>query len=386
MGKNFVKSTNKGKSMIIFIGIYIVFALIGFEVSKGKKKILLGERFGIGIDSEKLYLIIAFIVMFIICALREETVGTDTQTYVKTFLMPELLNSTVGGGRKKFEIGYILLVRMLRTINDNPHFFIFATSLIVFGGMYIFVRDNCKASYSIAVIVYMSFLYYTNFSALRQSLALAIAINSVGYLRKRQLIKAVCLIFIGASFHFTALIMLTFIPLALTKWNRSKTMWSIVISIGGVALFDQLLSFVLKFFPVYERYLSNGMMENTGDSKIGLFTLLVAIICSASVLKLYIGKDNFENESEKEYFVFSLIGCIFCLVINILGNQNGIFSRMCRFFIPYIMINLGYIYKYCFTKSRILYYIMVASVIGVYFYIRMKINLYQIIPYSFFWR
>lgn len=371
--------------MALFMGLYVLVAFTGLVFTSLKGKVTIVGINNKKINTEKIYVFVAFFIMTIMCGLRSMNVGTDTRTYVNIFLNPSLLNSVVSGGINKFEFGYIYYVQLLRLISNDPQFFIFVTALITFWCTYIFVIRNCESCYSLAVIIYMSFLYYTNFSALRQSIALAIAINSIEFIRKRQLLKASILIILGGSFHYTAFILFVFIPLSLTEWTKKKVTMAVCLSIGGLLLFDQLISIVLRFFPVYARYWESGMMSEDDLSKIGVFAILILIVCIYSIVKLFTQDNVFLNEIEKKEYIIALSGSIFCLVINIIGRQNGIFSRMSRYFIPYVIILIGYLYKYYFKKMKILFYLLVIAIMGGYFYLRMKNNLYQIIPYEFFW-
>lgn len=371
--------------MALFMGFYIIFALIGIIFSTSKSKVIVIGIHNKKINTEKLYVFAAFFIMTMICGLRSINVGSDTRTYVNTFLNPSLLNSVVADGSSKFELGYVCYVRLLRLISDNPQVFVFVTSLIIFVCTYIFVIRNCESCYSLAVIIYISLLYYTNFSALRQCIALAIAINSVEFIRKKQLLKASVLIILGGIFHYTAFVLFAFIPLSLTEWTKKKVIIATILSICGTLLFDKLILIVLRFFPVYMRYWEIGMMADDNVSGIGFFTIFVLIICLYSTIKLFTQDNVFLNKIEKKEYIIALSGSIFCLFINIIGRQYGIFSRMTRFFIPYIIIIVGYLYKYYFKRLRILFYLIVVIIMGGYFYIRMENNLYQIIPYNFFW-
>ena len=246
-------------------------------------------------------------------------------------------------GENKFEIGYILFVKLLRMFTNDPQAYIFATALITFVGTYIFINQNCKGSYSLSLLIFLALLYYTYFSAIRQSIAMAIAINSFPYICDKKWIKASLLILLAATFHDTALVLLVFVPFSLTKWTKKKVVGALFLSLIGVLLFNQIIEFALRFFPIYERYLDSGMMKQY-ESHRGTFAILVAAICIFSFAKLLRGKNEFPDEKERTKLITALTGAVFCIFINILGLKRGVFSRMTRYFIPSVIILTTYTY------------------------------------------
>lgn len=409
--------------MLMFMLFFTVCALCGYVAVSGKKReISLGQHITAVISVDKAYLLSFSVLMLLLCGLRDVDVGVDTHTYVSTFLIPEALESSVDGN-SKYEFGYVLFVKLLRLFTDNYHVYIFATSLVIFAGLYFFVRDNCNANFGIALMIYFAFLYYVDFSAVRQAMALSIAINSLQFLKKKKWIPATLIILLGASFQMTALLLLVMIPFVYTTREKLKVAIAIALSIVGVLLFEPLVGLVLKLFPIYERYWNSEMMEGGGG--IGLFAILVSALCVFAVWMLFADKVKFKSARRRNEFVLALVGSIFTVAINLVGRKYGIFSRMTRYFIPFAMVLAVDLYRCCIPKRRIgidyicglvkrfkldgiiklekyknrelypvlaqwsvgskdIYYWLVATMMGVYFYTIMKVNLYSILPYSFF--
>lgn len=366
------------------MSIFIIISLIGLAVDSNTEcKVIVRLSDGIKkINIADIYLTVSIIILFVICALRDVSIGVDTKNYVNTFLNKGML-ATLIDGESKFEIGYIFYINFLRTFTDNPQVYIFITSLILFVGTYIFVKNNCTGSYSLSIVIFMAFLYYTYFSAIRQSIALVIAINSFNYIYNRQWLKASSLIILAGSFHYTALVLLAFIPLSLTKWTKKKILIAFAASVIAVFLFDRIVEFVIQIFPIYRRYWDSGMMQ-ADDSNGGTFAFLVMSICIFAFINLLKNKDKLLSDQERAFYISALTGSIFCVFINVLGLSQGIFSRMSRYFIPYVIVLTASTYKIYIKKYRIFFYIGVVFLMGSYFYLRMRSNIYQIIPYKFF--
>lgn len=372
--------------MVLFMSIYSIFALGGIlSEIKNKKISLKFEKGKQSTDISTIYLFLCCMVMDLLCGLRSVDIGTDTKTYVDSFLNSNTLNTTINGERK-FELGYILFVNILRRFTDNIHVFIFIVSLISFIGIYLFIKNNCESSYSISILIYVALLYYTNFSAMRQGIALAIAINSVGYIRKKQLIPAMILILIGGMFHFTALVLLVFLPLSLSKWTSRKVIEAIILSFVGIGFFEIIVGIILHFFPIYARYWNAGMMTKEGTASVGVFAIFVALVCICAIMQLIRSKSELGDEEKRNSYIIALVGSIFCLAINLLGRKYGIFSRMTRFFIPFVMVLISDICGYFMKKNKVCCCFIIAVMMGIYFFVIIKGNSYQIIPYKFFWR
>lgn len=369
--------------MALFMSIFVVIALIGFMLScRRRPTVLTAGSSNIRIDSEHLYLVSCMTVMFAICALRDITVGVDTKIYVDSFLDDKVLLETVAGSNK-FEIGYRLFIAFLRLFSNDPHVFVFASSLVMFVGTYSFIEKNCKGSYCLSLLIFSAFIYYSYFSAIRQSIAMAIAINSFGYICDRKWVKAILLIILGAVFHYTALILLAFIPLILTKWTKRKVAFALLLSVIATVFFNQIIEFIIQFFPVYGRYWNSGMMKSE-ETNGGSFVTLIIILSAFSLFNLTRNGNRLPTAQERTRYIVALVGTVFCVFINILGMSQGIFSRMTRYFVPFVMVLTVSTYKYYMKKFRMPYFLGVALIMGAYFYVRMDIDVYQIIPYSFF--
>lgn len=406
--------------MAMFLMLFLLCAVLGYFAPKTPLSI--PGKNGRGMPADRAALIVCLIPLFLICGLRAETVGLDTDNYVDSFLDPAVLDRTVGG-EAKFELGYTLFVKLIRLFSDNPNVFIFATAVVIFAGLYLFIRNNCTGHYGIALLVYVAFLYYVDFSAIRQAMGISIAINCVPFLRKRQWIPAVLVILLGAMFHTTALLLLVMVPFVFVSWNKTAVVIAAALAVAGSLLFEPIVGVVLHFFPIYERYWNSEMMEGSGG--VGMFAILVSALSAFAALMLFTGKAEFKKTFRRNEFVIALIGSIFTIAINLLGRKYGIFSRMTRYFIPFVMIlgadicrccipnqyfDIDFVCgilkrckldKYCnlekykdrerypvLAKCRIrmrdIYYLAVAGMMGIYFYTIMRVNLYGIIPYSFF--
>lgn len=366
--------------MDLFIAIYLFAALLGF-LAIGERKLSIVLRRNTKKDYSDIYLKVVFLILFIFCAFRHPSIGTDTQTYIKSFLSPTFLDLTIDGG-EKFELGYKLLVHIIRRFSLNPQVYIIVVTIIIFGGMYKFIKDNCKGYFSVAIVIYIGLLYYTNFSAIRQCIALAFAVNSYTFLKKRKWVQASIIIIVAGLFHTTAWILLIFIPLSFTEWTRKKIVIAILGSSIGILLFEKVVDIVIKILPVYARYWNGAAMDSSGSS-IGIFAILVGFLCVVAIYIIFTKWETFYNKAERNEYILALTGSVFAVFVNLLGRRYGIFSRISRYFIPFaILLTVCLVRNY--IKNKYIVYIGICIIMGVYFYVIMNGNIYKIIPYKMF--
>ncbi len=391
--------------MPLFMLMYVIIAILGFTLITVEKK---GSPERAAFKEvkpsriENTYLIFSLTLMGGVCGCRDLSVGTDTHNYVDSFEKSYVLDRTVDG-ESKFELGYRILVKVIAYFTDSPQIFIFILTLIMFIGTYIFLYNNCSGSVCCSVLVYLPFLYYINYSAIRQAIALAIGINCFQYIKRKQWLIALAVVGLGGLFHSTALVLIILIPISMIKVDEKNIKHVIILCIFGTILFEKLVQILFNFFPIYERYWNSDMMSGDGKSSVGIFAIMVGSICACSyyyvykndggkngqilskIYKIIFNCNDTSFEMQKRGYIIALIGTIFCLTINLLGREYGIFSRLARYFIPFFIVLISENYRY-YIKQKQFFYCALSILMGFYFYIIMHANVYKIIPYRFFFQ
>ena len=93
-----------------------------------------------------LYVIAAFIPLWIIIAFRDSSVGTDTGiTYYRVF--QHALNGSFQVYADNVEVGYLTLVNILAKISSDYFIVIFVTGTLVWGIFYYYIVHNDKNLY-----------------------------------------------------------------------------------------------------------------------------------------------------------------------------------------------------------------------------------------------
>ena len=100
-----------------------------------------------------------FIVAFI--AFRDESVGTDTTSYVNSFMFPEM-----GYGKDGADFGFQILLYIIHFLTDNKNVFIFITGILgIWGILYLIKKasDNPPMSLFLFSIIATSHFFLFNY-------------------------------------------------------------------------------------------------------------------------------------------------------------------------------------------------------------------------------
>lgn len=219
--------------------------------------ILLIALLFIFINDKESYIRYSFILLFIVMGLRKaEVIGVDTtQSYYQTFL--EIHDHPVTPSLNGNFLFYSWMKFVSRISFGNYQWFIFLTSAFV---MYSYARLFRKYSKnpSLSVFWFLGMLFYPfMFSALKQSIAMAILTYSFDFLVQKKWKLTVLTVVIAALFHFPALVFL----MILVSWNtRHRRGYLVFLAFVLLATFftrTQLLSFMNSLYYGSEKIYSN---------------------------------------------------------------------------------------------------------------------------------
>ena len=156
--------------------------------------------------SKKLHILLALIPMFVLIALRSESIGADTYDYLKYFKLsinmtiPEMLD------RFRLEEGYIVFINFISTfITKSPLVF-----QVIYTSIYLVcIWDFCcqmedNDSFLFAFFYATLGLYMFMFTGVRQCIAMCLCLISYRFVRKKQIIPFLLIIALAFTFHRTS--------------------------------------------------------------------------------------------------------------------------------------------------------------------------------------
>lgn len=286
------------------------------------------------------YVLLMCILMFCVMGLRDcYTIGIDsTTTYYKSFNMvgTQEWKEIIGKGEKDLNIATSYLFKLIYILFDGNYQWV----IIILAAFEMLVLAHFLRRYStnpiLSILCYFGLLFYTfMFSALKQSIAMAIILLAFDALTTQRPVRFFALVVIASQFHFPALIFAFAYPIS--KMNLDKTYW---IALAGMLFITFLFRNVIvgMMTDVYEnniydsnmRFLANKVLVMLGIVALGcflrppisddwLYSLLIKIMGVAIILQTFASYNNTFERLADYYFQFSII---FIPMIFQLGPQK----------------------------------------------------------------
>ena len=272
------------------------------------------------------------------------------------------------------EFGYGTLCALLSYITGNRYIFIFILTMIIYILLIMSLReyvDNAPFS----VIIFMGLWVFFTFTYLRQVIGCTVVWLSVKYIINRELKKYLLVLFVGYSFHNSALLFLPMYYLPIKKFPRE---WVAFVMLG--ALLIGLTPIPQGLFDLYgevdaERANIAGYSTDAGFR----WAYLVE-----AVFFLYIILMNYRHISRhKKDIVMLNMALFFCAILLIfIKSTNG--GRLSWMFMIGVFCTFSNI---CVKRERLLQHgvLMILICLGLYLRIYNSWQAYQLCyPYKTF--
>lgn len=265
-----------------------------------------------------------FILLFSVSALRLN-VGNDYAKYV------EFMHLIVCNAEVPTEFGFNALVRFLYALSGFENYllvfgvFAFFTILIFLRGIYV-QADHFGASFFLFM---MLGYYFQSFNTVRYYLALAIAVAVIPYVLRKEWVKFILLVLLGATLHKSLLVILPLYYLASLNYKK----WHLVVMGGLCTTFFFMQDFYLKvlviLYPTYEdtEYLAGGT------------SLITIVRCAAVlVLSLILYKNAVQNSAQNRFYFYCNLGALVmyvcCSFLPVISRIGYYLTVTHIFFIP----------------------------------------------------
>lgn len=345
-------------------------------------------------QKDRIYNFLAFSLLFILMALRSDSVGADSSNYAQIFISIGKSNDW----NAAFQVldsapVYVVLCRLGYMIMPAQQTYFILNAAIICICMSRFFRTF---SNNLVLSVYcfvMLWFYATAFNIMRQYIAMSIVMLAFCLAKEKKKVAPVGLLLLAIGIHNTAAVCFPFLWLFMYDFHltRKGLVWITSISlVGGVLLnilFDPLIRLFSYIFPRYGMYI-NGLAshsvydQNRGDNI--YLTIFYLGIIFLSVLVIWKQTKNGKSVSGEvsKMFIFSLIG----VVLGLAMARNEALSRVRTYFtifmcclIPQTVRNSGN------ARARVLYYFALYLVLLFPYAICLSRNLSGVVPYQFFW-
>lgn len=268
-----------------------------------------------------------FTILFLLSACRLN-VGNDYAKYVE-FMHLVNCNAYV-----PTEIGFNLLVKLIYGLSGYENFLL-VFAVYAFVTIYVFLLAMYEQSdeFPLTFFLFMALGYYfQTFSTVRYYLALAVALYSMKFVLRRQWGRFLVLIFLGAAFHKSLLVVIPLYFLASLPWKKWQLAIAALFCTTFLFMQDFYLKVVVFLYPTYEdtEYLEGG-------------TSYINILRCAAVL-IFAGIVWFQQKKEEKNL-----------------SEDG---RFCFYF--YLNLGAWILYVFCSFLpiiSRVGYYLTVSQIL-----------------------
>jgi len=199
-------------------------------------------------------LTMGFLTMVLVAGVRDQSVGTDSGTYVRVFESTVSFADNMEAANKTGEYGYWLLSWFVRLFSDH-YVFLFSTIAIIVVGCY--HRTIYRYSFNpvISFYAFISLGFYTFFfNGARQGIACAICALSIGPLIKGEFKKYLIVVLTATLFHKTAIIMLPLYFLLRMKSSVHTTLLFFVLGLLSALSLSFIVESISQFDSRFQGY------------------------------------------------------------------------------------------------------------------------------------
>ena len=355
--------------MEIYVIILIIIALECILINPSKSK-----------TRKKIFVIITFGILTIIAAIRDSTVGVDTEQFCNAF---EIISQIplANAFNLRYEEGFVILCKILSYITMNRQILIVMSSLIIFPMIGFFVYKNSKDVVLSSILYIIMNTYAMHMNVMRQAIAISLVILAYEmFLKKDKIIKYILLIFLASFFHQTAIIMVVLIFFRKIKYTYNTYFLTIIVGIVVFILANTIWNIATSMFPTYVGYANTEYIDSSYIA--GSISAIIAWV--VLTMGVFFERKN-KNKDVSYNFLAFMVSILF--IIDLLVIKINLFVRLATYFGFFTMIwlsntlhdikdkNERILMKYLVLVCFIVYWI----IISVY-----RPEWYGVIPYNTF--
>lgn len=322
----------------------------------------------------KRYCTILGILLFLIAALRSQSVGIDSGQYSWHFYQIREMSFNNIISVYEDELGFYFLLKLLTFISKDPQIM-----FVVIGGIYAYTISRFIYKYSknpmVSFIMLIPMMYFAfSLTGLRQTVAISILLVSIDYIISKRFIKFFILLLISSLFHKSAIL---FFPAYFINFKKI-TFNKIILYIGIAPVVFFLRPFIIKAIQIF---LYSGYYIDVSQSAGGWTTLFIYILI-VSVALIFKSKSEIEDNNLPLFFSMMYIGMLIQMFVPL---QPNIFRVSMYYNISSIILIPEILKTQKDRLSKFLGYSI--------FFIAMSIEYYFFTfyaaganPYKFFWQ
>lgn len=325
--------------------------------------------------SRKRYLILICFFLFLVIGLRHYDLGSvDSMNYYNNWtLMRDLPWERVDFilDESPMEDGYLYTIWVISRIFYEPQFLFLLTGLLFVSAIGSLVYHNSD-NVVLSMVLYICLGMFTfMLQGLRQSVAIAICLFSVEFVKKRKFIPFLLLVALAACYHRSSMVFALTYFLYGDEFNNTAKLKFLLIAAALVALAPLMTD------------TANEVMDREYEAEAQSGSALVATatyVIIVGVAYLLLSAKN--TDKRISFFVgFTFVGAVMYLLRY---TQTQGYDRISFYFIAGQMITLPDVVKVFNTRSRKLLNLLIIGLAVVLFLYRVRTS--YATEFRFFWQ
>ncbi len=343
--------------------------------------------------SKKVFLWLSFLLLFLLMAVRAETVGRDIHIYREKFQIIAAadtwkdITETVENAPV-----YGLLCKLVSCFGDY-RLMLIVTAFIITGSVAVYIY-NFSDNAVISVYCYVALFFYLHtYNISRQFLAIALFLLALCLRNKRKYILCAVCFLLALGIHSLTAIALPLLIINRERITTKKFAVLMVATASAVLVFSVGLSQVVNhfaaLFPRYNVYLGGGRHTYTDESSgsivfLALFYLLVAIM--ALILQSNLIKGVHIKDEERSRLRWLIIVVTAGALMGIFSGKLEAMARVLYFYQIHAICLIPNAFGK-FRRDRAYYpaYFILMLILLVPFTICLTKNFGEVVPYITMW-
>ena len=379
--RNCVPKRSEGENMAYYYGLTIYYIAACLFLKKG-----------ISVKTKKVYVYCALLPALILVAFRNITVGNDTYMYFYAYEKYKTYKTLAKIVAKSLrEPGFLLLNYICIKIGRSYYFLQIIIGIFTYYSFYKFFSRYSLDPWLSCLLMLLNRHIFGTMNAMRMWLAIAVVLFAFPYVIKRKFIPVLILSMIAMTFHFTAIIIIAFYFMAGMKWTTKRVLTWIGIS-GVLAFFGHaFFTLISRILNRYSNYLKGGYFDSGGTAT--YLSLVIQLLLFAFIYYEYLKWKRFYETGTRSTEAISiedfLVSSVFMvLLLDIIGVNNTIMSRVSAFFAPAMCIAIPWALMCCRTHNRriLSFFIIVFHLLYFVIVMRYRPGWYGVSEYAFMWQ
>lgn len=317
-----------------------------------------------------------FVFLTLLVMLRHESVGTDTQNYIRIFDDFSRMDWRQAGS-KTVEFGFSFFNKFVLLFTKEPQIFLIIAAIIPMVMIYSTYKRLCVDT-SLTIVLFCTLSTFVMlFSGIRQTIAIGIGFIAYEYARKKKPVPFIITVLVAITFHTSAFMLLVMYPLYHARITQ-KRLYAVIPILALIFIYNKpifsILSLILSRFTKYK-----GVISSTGA-----YTML--ILFAVFTVWAYLIPDESKMDVEtiglRNILLFSLMLQMFAPLHTLAMRLNYYYIVFLPLLIPKIIQYRSIRWKQVAVLGR---HIMVVFFLAYFFYSAYTgVNL-RVFPYHFFW-